>query len=270
VSGIDGLAYGKAVRTDTTSGSLDDLSVGGVAVRKDTAGEHDWKVGDSVAMEFPIGGTQQVPIRAIYEDNRLNGPYLLALSDYERHYADQLDLLALVKAKPEVSTDRARAAVDDVVRDFPIVQVKDQAEYKREQANQINQVLLLFYVLLALAVVIAFIGIINTLALSVLERVRELGLLRAIGMTRGQLRAVIRWEAIIIAVLGALLGLVVGLFFGWTLVRALHSQGITEFAVPVGTLVAFVIAAALAGTLAAVFPGRRAARIDVLRAITTE
>ncbi|HEY3259047.1 MAG TPA: ABC transporter permease, partial [Pseudonocardiaceae bacterium] len=136
--------------------------------------------------------------------------------------------------------------------------------------NQINQILVLFYLLLALAVVIAFIGIINTLALSVLERIRELGLLRAVGMTRRQLRAMIRWEAVIIAVLGAVLGLVVGTFFGWTLVRALHSQGITDFRLPVGTLLVFVAAAAVAGVLAAIFPGIRAARIDILRAITTE
>ncbi len=179
-------------------------------------------------------------------------------------------MIALVKAKPGVSPDASRAAVDRVIKDFPIVQVKDQAEYKQEQASQINRVLVLFYVLLALAVVIAVIGIINTLALSVLERVRELGLLRAVGMSRGQLRQMIRWEAVIIAVLGAVLGLAVGTFFGWTLVRALHSQGITEFALPVGTLLVFVVAAALAGVLAAVFPGRRAARIDILRAITTE
>src|SRR5262249_37761776 len=156
-----------------------------------------------------------------------------------------------------------------VTNDFPGVQVKDQAQYKEDQAGQINQILVLFYLLLALAVVIAFIGIINTLALSVLERIRELGLLRALGMTRGQLRSMIRWEAVIIAVLGATLGLVLGAFFGWTLVRALHSQGVTEFALPVGTLLAFVVLAAVAGVLAAVFPGRRAARIDMLQAITT-
>jgi putative ABC transport system permease protein len=270
LAGVDPVAYSRTVRTDTTSGSLADLAAGGVAIRKDVAKQHRWKVGDTIAMEFPVGGTQPEPIKAIYEDNQLNGGYLLALADYQRHYADQLDTIALVKAKPGVSPDASRAAVDRVVTDFPIVQVKDQAEYKQEQSSQINRVLVLFYVLLALAVVIAIIGIINTLALSVLERVRELGLLRAVGMTRGQLRQMIRWEAVIIAVLGAVLGLVVGTFFGWTLVRALHSQGITEFALPVGTLLVFVVAAALAGVLAAVFPGRRAARIDMLRAITTE
>jgi putative ABC transport system permease protein len=221
-------------------------------------------------MQFPVGGTQQVPIRAIYKDNQINGPYLLALSDYERHFADQLDTVALVKAKPGVSADSSRAAVDKVVADFPSVSVRDQAQYKQDQTNQINQVLVLFYLLLALAVVIAFIGIINTLALSVLERIRELGLLRALGMTRRQVRSMIRWEATVIALLGAVLGLAVGIFFGWVMVRALHGQGITEFSLPVGSLLLFVVAAAFAGILAAVLPGRRAARIDMLAAIATE
>ncbi|HSV64653.1 MAG TPA: FtsX-like permease family protein [Mycobacteriales bacterium] len=270
VAGVDPISYGRTVRTDTTSGSLSDLTSGGIAVRENTASDHGWKVGDTIVMEFPVGGTQAEPIRAIYEDNQLNGPFLLALPDYERHYADQLDTVALVKARSGVAPDVSRAAVDRVVADFPSVQVKDQAEYKQQQSQQIDQVLLLFYVLLALAVIIAVIGIINTLALSVLERIRELGLLRALGMTKRQLRAMVRWEAVIIAVLGAVLGLAVGGFFGWTLVRALHSQGITEFAVPIPTLVGFVVAAALAGVLAAVFPARRASKIDVLRAITTE
>src|SRR5205807_7521929 len=138
-----------------------------------------------------------------------------------------------VKARSGVSPDASRAAIDKVVANFPTVQVKDQAQYKADQAGQIDRLLSLFYILLALAVVIAIIGIINTLALSVLERVRELGLLRAVGMTREQIRSMIRWEAVIIAIVGAAFGLVVGTFFGWTLVRALHSQGITEFVLPV-------------------------------------
>jgi putative ABC transport system permease protein len=270
VFAVDPVPYSRTVRTETTSGKLTDLSSGGIAIREDVAKQHNWKVGDSIPMQFLVGGAEPEPIKAIYKDNQLNGPYILSLSDYEKHYTDQLDFIGLVKAKPGVSPDASRAAVDRVVADFPTVQVKDQAQYKADQAKQIDQLLSLFYILLALAVVIAVIGIINTLALSVLERVRELGLLRALGMTRGQLRAMIRWEAIIIAVLGAVLGLVVGAFFGWTVVRALHSSGITEFSVPVGTLIGFVVFAALAGVLAAVFPGRRAARIDVLRAVTTE
>jgi putative ABC transport system permease protein len=267
---IDPATFPRTVRTDMVSGSLSSLSSGDIAVRKDVAKSNDWKVGDTLTLAFPVGGSQQQRIAAIYEDNHLNGGYLLTLADYQNHYPDQLDMIGLVKAKSSVSTDAARAAVERVTNDFPVVQVKDQAQFKRDQEKSINQILILFYLLLALAVIVAFIGIINTLALSVLERIRELGLLRAVGMTRAQLRRMIRWEAVVVAVLGAVLGLVVGAFFGWTMVRALHNQGITEFSLPVGSLIGFVIAAAVAGVLAAIFPGRRAAKVDMLRAITTE
>lgn len=268
--GVDPVGFDAAVRTAVTAGRLTDLSGGGVAIREDLAQQHGWHVGDLVTVSYPVGGTVSEPVRAVYQDNQINGPVLLALADFQRHYADQLDVVALVKARSGVSAADSRAAVERVVADFPGVQVKDQAQYREEQAGQVDQILVLFYLLLALAVVIAFIGIINTLALSVLERVRELGLLRALGMTRAQLRAMVRWEAVIIAVLGALLGLVIGTFFGWTLVRALRDQGITTFSLPVGTLLVFVAAAAAAGVLAAIIPGIRAARIDILRAITTE
>jgi putative ABC transport system permease protein len=270
LAGIDPIAYSRTVRTEVTSGSFGDMAGGGIAVRQDTANRRGWKVGDTIAMDFPVGGRGQVPIKALYKDNKINDAYLLAMADYRRHYADQLDFVVFVRARPAIAPDLSRAAVERVTRDFPIVQVRDQAEYKHDQANQINQLLTLFYVLLALAVVIAFLGIVNTLALSVLERVRELGLLRAIGMTRGQLRAMVRWEAVIIAMLGAVLGLVVGTFFGWTMVRAMRSQGITVFSLPIGSLLTFVLIAALAGVLAAVLPGRRAAKLDILRAIVTD
>ncbi|MBO2452660.1 FtsX-like permease family protein [Actinomadura barringtoniae] len=270
LNGVDPIAYDKTVRTETTDGKMTDLTGGGIAVREDVVKDHGWKLGDAVAAEFPVGGTERLPIKVVYKDNQLNGGYLIPLTVYQRHYQDQLDVLALVKAKSGVPPAESRAAIDKVVAQFPTVQVRDQAEFKDEQAKQVNQILVLFYILLALAVIIAFIGIINTLALSVLERIRELGLLRAVGMTRGQLRAMIRWEAVIISVLGAVLGLAVGIFFGWTLVSSLKSQGITEFQLPIGTLIALVVAAGLVGVVSAILPGRRAARIDVLRAVTTE
>jgi len=268
--GVDPNAYDDTVRSVIAAGRLTDLASGGIAVRENVADQHRWHVGDAVTLDFPVGGAVKVPIKAIYKDNQLNGPILLALADYQRHYADQLDVIALVKAKSGVSAADSRAAVERVVADFPNVQIKDQAQYKEEQFTQINRTLIFFYLLLALSVIIAFIGIVNTLALSVMERIRELGLLRALGMTKSQVQAMIRWEAVIIAVLGALLGLVVGTFFGWTLVRALHGVGITTFSLPVGSLLVFVVLAAIAGVLAAIFPGIRAAHIDILRAITTE
>jgi putative ABC transport system permease protein len=267
---VDPTTYQQVVRTEVTAGSLDDLASGGLAVKDTVAEANGWRVGERVAMEFPRTGVEQVPVKAIYKDNTLNGDFLLGLTDYQRAYADQADSQILVKAAPGVAPADSRAAVDRVMADFPNVTVRDQAEFRDEQARQIDQIINLFYSLLGLAIVIALFGIVNTLGLSIFERIRELGLLRAVGATRAQLRAMIRWEAVIIAVLGAVLGLVVGVFFGWTTVRALSSQGITEFALPAGLLAIFVVLAGLAGILAAVLPGRRAARIDMLRAITTE
>ncbi len=267
---VDPTAYSQLVRTDTTSGSIDALAGGGVAVQDTVAKQHGWKVGTVIPMEFPRNGVQQEPIKAIYKDNQLNGQYLLSLPDYQKGYTDQIDTLVIAKAKPDVAVATARAAVDRVAADFPNVRVQDQAEYKENTGKQLDQLLNLVRGLLFFAIVIALFGIVNTLALSVYERVRELGLLRAVGATRRQVRSMIRWEAVIIAVLGAVLGLALGIFFGWAMSRALASQGFSEFTVPGGQLVLYVVLAGLAGILAAILPGRRAARVDVLRAITTE
>ena len=124
--------------------------------------------------------------------------------------------------------------------------------------------------MLALAIVIALLGIGNTLALSIFERTRELGVMRAVGMTRRQLRATIRWESVIIALQGTVLGLLIGLFFGWALVLSMKNQGITVFSVPVPSLVIVVVLAAVAGVVAAILPSRRAARLNILRALVSE
>ena len=230
-----------------------------------------WTVGERVALQFPRGGTQQVPVKAIYKDNSVNGDYLLSWPTTSAFYADQADSQILVQAAPGTDPAASRAAIDRVLADFPNVTVRDQAEYKAETARQIDQVVNLFFALLALAVVIALFGIVNTLGLSIFERIRELGLLRAVGATRRQLRSMIRWEAVIIAVLGAVLGLAVGVFFGWTIVRALRQPSASPSSpCPAASWSSSWSFAALAGILAAVLPGRRAARIDVLRAITTE
>jgi putative ABC transport system permease protein len=270
LSGVDPAAYDELVRTETTSGSITALQSGGVAVLDTVAKDHGWKVGSVIPMEFPRSGVQQESVKAIYKDNSLNGSYMLSLADYQKGYSDQLDSLVIAKARPGADVAAARAAVDRVAADFPNVRVQDQAQYKADTGKQLDQLLNLVRGLLFFAIVIALFGIVNTLALSVYERVRELGLLRAVGATRRQLRSMIRWEAVIIAVLGAVLGLVLGVFFGWAMSRALASQGFSEFAIPSGQLVLYVVLAALAGILAAILPGRRAARVDMLRAITTE
>src|SRR5262249_26469796 len=135
VFGIDPTAYAATVRTSTTSGSLADLSEGGLAVRDDVATSHGWKVGDTVRMEFPVGGTQPETIRAVYENNQLNGPYLLPLVEYQRHYADQVDIFALVQARDGVTPDASRAAVERAAAAFPTVQIRDQSEPMQVQAQ---------------------------------------------------------------------------------------------------------------------------------------
>ena len=168
-------------------------------------------------------------------------------------------------------THRGRAGRREAARtEYPGANVLDQAAYKADQAKTINQLLALVYVLLALAILIALLGIGNTLALSIFERTRELGVMRAVGMTRSQLRSTIRWESVIIALQGTLLGLLVGMFFGWALVRALKNQGITVFSLPYLTLVIVIVLAGLAGVAAAILPSRRAAKLNILHAIVTE
>jgi putative ABC transport system permease protein len=146
----------------------------------------------------------------------------------------------------------------------------DQTAFKAARTQPYQQMLRLVYVLLALAIFIALLGIGNTLALSIFERTRELGLMRAVGMTRRQLRSMIRWESVIIALQGTALGLLVGVFFGWALVLAMKSQGITTFSIPVRSLVIMVVLAAVAGVVAAILPSRRAAKLNILHAIVSE
>jgi putative ABC transport system permease protein len=157
-----------------------------------------------------------------------------------------------------------------VIKDLPTVTVKDPEGYAAEQQSQVKQFVYFLYGLLGLAVIIAILGVINTLSLSVIERTREVGLLRAVGITRRQLRTMIRLESVVVAVLGGVLGTLMGVLFGTTVVSALKDQGLTELAVPWLWLGGFLLLAAVAGVLAAVIPARRAARLDVLRAIGTE
>jgi putative ABC transport system permease protein len=175
-----------------------------------------------------------------------------------------------VAKSPDASPAEARTDIERVTDRYPNVELRDQTEIKERSAADVDQLLGLVTALLGLALVIALLGITNTLALSVFERTRELGLLRAVGMARKQTRSMIRWEAVIISLFGALLGIAVGILFGWAFVSALNDQGITEFAVPFGQLIIYVVFAGLAGIVAAIPPARRAARLNVLEAIASE
>jgi putative ABC transport system permease protein len=243
---------------------------GGVLVNTDTAKTKGWKVGDTVDMRFEKTGTQPEKIQGLYaEDRAIGASYLISLTSYEQNYTDQTDSLVAVRKGPATANDETRATIERVLKPYPTVEVQDQTEFKDSQIAQFNTILNLLYVMLLLAVVIALIGIVNTLALSIYERTRELGLLRAVGMTRAQVRRMVRDEAVIISIFGSLLGLAIGLAFGRALVSAVSDEGIT-FALPVTQLAIFVVLAGVAGFLAGAWPARRAARHDVLEAIQSE
>jgi putative ABC transport system permease protein len=174
-----------------------------------------------------------------------------------------------VKADEGANLGQVRAGLAQALKPFPNVELRDQTEFKQDQKHQINQVLIFVLALLVLSLVIAWLGIVNTLALSVFERTREIGLLRAVGMRFGQVFGMVVLEAVIIALFGALLGVALGLGYGAALVQALHSQGIDTTSFPVGQLIGYLVIGVLAGLTAALWPARRAAKLNVLQAIST-
>jgi putative ABC transport system permease protein len=243
---------------------------GGILVYDKEAESKGYKVGDSIPVKFPDGpGT--VTVQGIFDDKKAmpsSSDYILSLADWGR-FPDPLDFYVGV-IKPEgVSTAEAAKVVNRIADRIGGIEADNKAEFIDRQLAQFNQILGLMYVLLLLAVVIALVGIVNTLALSIYERTREIGLLRAVGMSRVQLRRMIRGEALIVATFGSLLGLGIGLVFGFLLITALSEDGVT-FSVPIAQLVIFLILAGLAGLLAGVPPARRAARLDILQAIHSE
>ncbi len=270
VAAVDPWTIGQLTTIDMVEGGLPGLAEGGLLVHTDVAEEHRWGVGDVVPVEFARTGVQRMELAGVYAEDDLLGDYLISLDTFEANFSEQLDSIVFAKVAPGVPVGDARAAVTEVLADFPNVEVDDQAQFKDKQAGFIDQLLAMVSALLGLAIVIALFGIVNTLGLSIFERTRELGLLRAVGMTRRQVRSMVRWESVIIAVLGALLGVVIGVLFGWAMQRALVDQGVTELSIPAGQLGLYVALSALAGVLAAVFPARRAARLNVLEAIAYE
>ena len=256
-----------AFRLDTLDGSLDDFARGGLVLSDDAAERLDVGAGDNLPVTFATGGEQDLPVRAVIDGGGLDVDYLIDEETMLANGPDDGVFSLYVTVADGVDVEQARTAIEGVTGDYAALTVQDSTEYKEEIAGQVDQILGLISALLGLSVLIGLFGITNTMSLSVLERVRELGLLRAVGATRRQVRSIVRWESVLIAVLGAVFGTAVGAVFGWMSVQALAEQGVSTFAFPVGQVVLAVLAAAVAGTLAAVLPARRAARVDVLRAL---
>jgi putative ABC transport system permease protein len=270
LTGFDPATVDAVASLGEVEGSVDDLGGDAIAVHRDLATDQGWAVGDVVSASFPSGGDRPLTIVAIYEENSLLGDYGISLTTYDELYVDRQDTFVLVKGAEGVSPDDLKSAVGSALEAFANVQVQDQAEFRESFSGQIDVLLGIVTALLLFAIVIAVFGIINTLGLSVYERTRELGLLRAVGMSRTQVKRMVRYESVIIALFGALLGLLVGIGFGWALQQALEPEGITELEIPAAQLAIYVVFAALAGVLAAIWPARKAAKLNILESIAYE
>jgi putative ABC transport system permease protein len=244
------------------------LAAGDLLIDSTTATTDHLHVGSVVNVRFAQTGSAAMRIGGIYKTNPLIGKYVTGERFFLSHFDNPLPSAVLVKTKPDVRL--FEASLNHRLAAYPNLTIQTRAQFESQQKANINQLLGLVYVLLALAVVIALIGIVNTLMLSVFERTREIGLLRAVGMRRGQVKAMIRSEAVIIALLGAVIGVVMGTAVGLALASALRNNGVTVVAVPLPSLIAFVVVSAILGLIAATWPARRAAGLDVLSAIATE
>jgi putative ABC transport system permease protein len=270
LTAIDPVATAKLADLGIKSGSLAALGPGTVAITDTQADEKNWKVGDTIDTKFAKSGDQPLKVVAIYSNQLFPGSTLISLDEYDKNFDEQLDYSIYTKLKPGASQADTRTALEKLVVAYPTVQVEDVNEFKKSQTDPIDQIFSLMYTLLFLAILIALFGIANTLALSIHERTRELGLLRAVGMSRAQLRSSVRWESAIIALFGTALGAAIGTFFGWAFVKALSTQGVTTFSLPLGQLIFVAVLATVAGVVFAIRPARRASKLDVLQALSTE
>jgi putative ABC transport system permease protein len=270
-SSVDPSTAEQVLNLDVSAGEIADLAGGGVMVARKAADEHGWKVGDTVSAEFPATGAYALEVVAVYDSKGFIASDFVLANEAQLEYAgSRLDTNALVLVEEGADLAEVQARVADALVEHPDAVVLDQDGYEEVAGGFVDKLLAFVTILLLLAVVIALLGIVNTLALSVYERTRELGLLRAVGMTQSQVRAMVRWESVVISVLGASFGAVLGIGLGAALAKAMADQGITAVSVPGPQIALYVGAAAVAGLLAAVGPARRAAKVDVLRAVVTD
>jgi putative ABC transport system permease protein len=271
VTGFDTGSIGQVLTFSMTAGSAASIATTNTTIVDSTeAASENIHVGGTVTMTFANGDKVNMSVGGIYTPDALISGFLVSLDTLNPHLTTVRDADIALNPAPGVSLPTAQASLLNDLRAYPQLSGLTRTQYKNLISAGLNTFLNLIYVLLGLAIFIAVVGIVNTLALSVLERTRELGLLRAVGMTRGQTREMVAWESVIIALLGAVLGLAVGSGLGIALVSALHSDGISQTAVPGNNLILYAVAAGLFGIVAAIFPAIRASRVDILRAVTTE
>lgn len=267
VNAFDTAIMDRLFDVEVIDGDLAGMGLDGLAVLDTEAEDKGWSVGTVVVAHFVDSGDQTFTVEVIYGEGTLAGPMFISNEAFEANVDEVFDAGLYILRNPDVDPVTFRSAVEQIAESQPNAVIHDQEELKDFVGSEVDQILGLIYGLLALAVIIALIGIANTLSLSISERTNEIGLLRALGTTRSQLRSAIRWESLLIALLGTTLGLAVGLFLGWAMVTALADEGIEVFAVDPTTIIAVVIMATIAGVLASLRPSSKAARLPVLDAI---
>jgi putative ABC transport system permease protein len=256
------------IDVEVREGDISQLSGDTIAVRRKVAEDKGWSVGTTVPAIFPTG-PRDVKVVALYDENALTGDYVIGLDSFKANFAENEDFLLLLKLDEGADLRTVQAQVQGIAdTSYPGLKVQDRDQYIGDVKAQVNQFLGLITALLALAIIIALLGVLITMLLAVFERTRELGLLRAVGMGRRQMRAMVRWEAAVVSIYGALLGLLLGVFFGVALTRALEDQGVDHRVIPIPILVILAVVISLLGVAAAIYPARRAARLNVLDAIS--
>ncbi len=269
LTAVDPAAIGQVLNLEVEAGSLGALAAGGIGVDSKTAQTAGLALGDRVKLGA-TNGTRTEKVVMVYQPAGLFSGYVSSLSVLAKLGDPGQDSVVYVKASGGAALTEVRSQVDEALTQFPAVRLQDQTDIKEEIDASFNQLFGFIYALLALAVIVAFLGIVNTLSLSVFERTREVGLLRAVGTSRGQLRRMLFIESVLIAGFGAVTGLLVGMVYGVLLRRVLEPQGIEVLAIPWTQVAAFLALGAVGGVLAAAWPASRAAKLDVLRAIATE
>jgi putative ABC transport system permease protein len=275
VSGIDPDTIGRVANIDWKDGSeatLATLGRHGAIAESNWAKDNDIAVGDTVTVQTPANRTVSYTVRGTVRDR----PGLIVQSigipqaAFKPDFGIRQDDVALVAFAPGQNFDAVRARVDDTIsRSFPNVETRSQQELKDDQEQQVNQLLVLVYALLALSIFISLFGVVNTLILTIHERTREIGMLRAIGTSRAQVRRLIRYESVITAMIGAIMGAAIGLLLAVVAVKALADEGFV-LSIPYPLLVIMLMLAAVAGVAAAIAPARRASRINVIEALQYE
>lgn len=274
LSAIDPATAPEIVQFDWRNGGSDaliqELRTDGALVEMGYATDHNVSVGDTLKVTSIGGETATIRVVGIYHDPQLFTGITIGDAVY-RKLTPQPDVsLILTKMAPGSDLESTTAALETTLQQsYPTGTVRTRAEYRDYLNQQLNGVLGIFYVLLALSIVISLVGVVITLLLAVYERTREIGMMRAVGATRGQIRSMITFESVITAIIGAIVGLVLGLVLGFVITKGLESQGLS-FSIPVGTLIIVLVMAVLAGLLAAILPARRAAKLQPLEALHYE